>query len=303
MQSCTREACARDLYHAGASGLNGVLAAPQGPSGYKPGWAPSSKLDAPPPRTSQLAELPAHRPGRGQGAAGGADAAASSSYQAGAGGIWGLSAPAGVGKRAQEPQPPKLDSFPELAALEQQFQMRQQQQDQAQANSPAKQFDVQLLGSSGVLLPSGLNASISDPRSLVPVRIGVADGDCVGTSPDAGPVAVALAAADSQVRPIAVPLPADLTASAAAAAADGAGDGAAGQNVNADGPAQPDPKALTWAQRNVWFGTDEEMTRLAYEVRTVQQFPRRAHSGTLFCAYIHHDFAWLTDSQDPHGNN
>jgi hypothetical protein len=135
---------------------------------------------------------------------------------------------------------------------------------------------VQLLGSSGVLLPSGLHASISDPRSLVPVRIGVADGDCLGTSPDASPVAVALAAADSQVRPIAVPLPGDLTA-AAGAAADGSGAGASSQSGNADGAGQPDPKALTWAQRNVWFGTDEEMTRLAYEVRSLRQCLPWAH--------------------------
>jgi hypothetical protein len=171
-------------------------------------------------------------------------------YQAGVAGI--------VKPPQQEAQAPSLDSFPELAALEQRFQQRQEQEQLLQ-----QPFDVQLLGHSGVLLPSGLPASISDPRSLVPVRIGVSDGECLGTSPDASPVAVALAAAGSHVRPIAVPLPADLTAAAAAAAAGGGGEGGSGESVL---PAKPDPQALTWAERNVWFGADEEMTRLAYEV-------------------------------------
>lgn len=269
----------QELYQAGASGLNGVLSPPQA-SGAKPGWSFASKLEAPPPRTSQLVEAPANRVYGAAGGPGGLDAAGSNGQQAGIGGIWNLPAPSGTSRRPQEPQPPKLDNFPELAALEQQFQLRQQQQEQAQANSPPKQFDVQLLGSSGVLLPSGLPASISDPRSLVPVRIGVADGDCVGTSPDASPVAVALAAADSQVRPIAVPLPAELTKAAAAAVADGGGEAAAGQEGAGEGPSQPDPRALTWAQRNVWFGTDEEMTRLAYEVR---QSEAQLHYAKLLC--------------------
>jgi hypothetical protein len=60
--------------------------------------------------------------------------------------------------------------------------------------------------------------------------------------------------------------------------------------VNADGAAQPDPKALTWAQRNVWFGTDEEMTRLAYEVRTLRQRVAQAHCGPT--AWVPH--GWQT---------
>jgi hypothetical protein len=135
---------------------------------------------------------------------------------------------------------------------------------QGNSSPPRQQFDVQLLGSSGVLLPSGLPACIGDPRSLVPVRIGVADGECLGTSPEASPVAVALTAADSQCRPIAVPLPAELSRAAltVAVTSDANGDSSAQQQ-------QPDPAALTWAQRNVWFGADEEMTRLAYEVCAV----------------------------------
>ena len=251
----------QDLYHAGASGLNGVLSGPSsGMGGSKQSWAFSSRFDGPPPRTSQLVEVRNSSPGRGRGVPAGAEGTSNMfgyTYQAGV---------AGIGKRPQqEAQAPSLDSFPELAALEQRFQQRQEQEQLLQ-----QPFDVQLLGHSGVLLPSGLPASISDPRSLVPVRIGVSDGECLGTSPDASPVAVALAAAGSPVRPIAVPLPAELTAAAAAAAAGGGGEGAgaSGEGGGGEGvlPAKPDPQALTWAERNVWFGADEEMTRLAYKV-------------------------------------
>jgi hypothetical protein len=266
----------QELYQAGASGLNGVLSgATQGPV-QKPSWVFNSRYDTSGPRTSQLVEAPvAGSNARRSQEAGGGLSAVNSSYQAG---ICGLPGPANSSRRPQEPQLPRLDDFPELAALEQQFRMQQQQpqvlQDpsgQQQAGSPAgspgKPFDVQLLGNTGVLLPSGLPASIRDPHSLVPVRIGVADSECLGTSPDASPVAVARAAADSQVRPIAVPLPADLTRAAAAAAG---GPDVAQDTQGAEGGGgapQPDPQALTWAQRNMWFGSDEAMTRLAYEVR------------------------------------
>lgn len=281
-----------ELYQAGASGLNGVLSGLAQGSGQKPSWVFNSRYDTSGPRTSQLVDAPmaGSNARRSQEAAGGLSAV-SSSYQVGSRGICGLPGPANSSRRRQEPQLPRLDDFPELAALEQQFRMQQQQPPQLQqdqsgqqlggspSGSPGKAFDVQLLGNTGVLLPSGLPASIRDPHSLVPVRIGVADADCLGTSPDASPVAVALAAADSQVRPIAVPLPANLTR-AAAAAAGGSGMAQdmqeAGQGGEGGGGSpQPDPQALTWAQRNMWFGSDEAMTRLAYEVSC------RACSGSL----------------------
>jgi hypothetical protein len=273
----------QELYQAGASGLNGVLSGLAQGSGQKPSWVFNSRYDTSGPRTSQLVEAPVagSNARRSQEAAGGLSAV-NSSFQAGSGGICGLPGTGNSCRRPQEPQLPRLDDFPELAALEQQFRMQQQQPQQLQqhqsgqqlagspSGSPGKPFDVQLLGNTGVLLPSGLPASICDPHSLVPVRIGVADGDCLGISPDASPVAVALAAADSQVRPIAVPLPADLTRAAAATA--GGSDVAQGMQEagqggeGGGGPPQPDPQALTWAQRNMWFGSDEAMTRLAYEV-------------------------------------
>jgi len=282
----------QELYHAGASGLNGGLSRSLQGFEHKPSWVFTTRLDTSAMQTSQLVEASptaAARAGDAAAAVGGAGLAAGS-YQGGTGGIWGVAASAGFSRRPAGPEPPKLESFPELAALEQQFRMRQQQpagpqlqQAQPDPQAPgglqpaAAPFDVQLLGNNGVLLPSGLPASIQDPRSLVPVRIGVADTDCPGTSPDASPVNIALAAADSQVRPIAVPLPADLTRAAVAAASAAAAAGAAGaeaaQDAAVEGQVQPDPLALTWAQHNPWFGADEAMTRLAYEVRRAHAAP------------------------------
>lgn len=40
-------------------------------------------------------------------------------------------------------------------------------------------------------------------------------------------------------------------------------------------PPPPEPKALNWAERNLWFGTDTEMTEFAYQVRgRLLPFPR-----------------------------
>lgn len=312
------------MYHAGASAAYGVLSNPQQhyqQQGSSAGvvsrsWDFTARLEAPAPRTSQLVDPASVLGGSARGRGGGAGTAAggvgagyhqsgiSQQQGGGAGGIWGLSV---QGRRsAAGPEAPSLDSFPELAALEQQFQQLQQQPpplhahmysqqlqlqqhdgegvaaDQQQlgvraSSASPKPFDVQLLGNSGVLLPSGLRASISEPRSLVPVRMGVADGECVGASPDTSPVAVALAAADSHMRPIAVALPAELTAAAAAAAGAGGGGGEGdGEDVASSEGGQPDPQALTWAERNLWFGSDEEMTRLAYEVSLTS---RRVHSA------------------------
>jgi hypothetical protein len=115
-------------------------------------------------------------------------------------------------------------------------------------------------GAAGMFMPSGLPASINQPRTLVPVRMSVTDIETLGTNPGASAVMVAIAAADTHVRPLAVPLrPAEGTDgrqqhqqgnAAAAAAAEGA----------------PEPKALSWAERNSWFGSDTEMTHLAYQV-------------------------------------
>ncbi|KAF8064573.1 DA1 [Scenedesmus sp. PABB004] len=157
------------------------------------------------------------------------------------------------------------EAFPELAALEQEFarqlegqqgleqqqqregrqqQQQEQQHDQGQ-DQGLQQASVQFVGAGadGVFVPSGLRASIHAPGSLVPLRTSVTDAQTLGTSPGASPVAVAIAAAGSHVRPLAVSLHA------------GAGAGCAA----------PEPKALSWAERHPWFGVDVEMTALAYQ--------------------------------------
>ncbi|GFR41524.1 hypothetical protein Agub_g2220 [Astrephomene gubernaculifera] len=53
-------------------------------------------------------------------------------------------------------------------------------------------------------------------------------------------------------------------AAGAGTAGAGAGDSGAGEEEDA-GPA-PDVRALKWAERNAWFGTDYDMTALAYQV-------------------------------------
>ncbi|WIA39217.1 hypothetical protein OEZ86_005341 [Tetradesmus obliquus] len=86
----------------------------------------------------------------------------------------------------------------------------------------------------------------------------VTDIETLGTSPGASPVMVAIAAADTHVRPLAVPLrPAD--------AADAKQQGGA-VSPSAAAEVAPEPKALSWAERNSWFGSDTEMTQLAYQV-------------------------------------
>jgi hypothetical protein len=188
-----------------------------------------------------------------------------------------------------------VDEFPELAAMEQQFQQLLQQQGtdgsalihadalpglQVAANgnsitaaaaaagagvTPVDAVQFEGAGAAGMLMPSGLPASINQPRTLVPVRMSVTNIETLGTNPGASPVMVAIAAADTHVRPLAVPLrPVDGSdgkqqqrqgsATAAAAAAESA----------------PEPKALSWAERNSWFGSDTEMTQLAYQVSSWQ---------------------------------
>jgi hypothetical protein len=117
-------------------------------------------------------------------------------------------------------------------------------------------------GAAGMFMPSGLPASINQPRTLVPVRMSVTDIETLGTNPGASPVMVAIAAADTHVRPLAVPLrPAE-------------GSDARQQqqqsNAAAAGEGAPEPKALSWAERNSWFGSDTEMTQLAYQVRLLR---------------------------------
>jgi hypothetical protein len=200
-------------------------------------------------------------------------------------GIWGASGQ-GPNARYSKPaaaadRPKRAADFPELAALELAFQQQQQPSGQQQQGT----FDVQLLGANGVALPSGLRASIHEPHTLVPLRLGVAEGDCIGTAPGASPVTLALAAADAQMRPVAMALPPQLTAGGGAATAaadwpaasahaadadaDSSGDGGdrngGGDAVDA-GASRPDPVALSWAEQNPWLGADEDLTRLAYQV-------------------------------------
>lgn len=189
------------------------------------------------------------------------------------------------------------ENFPELAALEQQFQqqfsMDQQQQQQqqglsggayqrassliAQPGEPVQEFAA--IGTNGVLVASGLPASIQAPQTLVPVRLGVADSETVGTSPDASPVVVAIAAAEKQVRPLAVALPpgsvnphrTSTTAGSAGPSWPGTtgvqGQEEAATSTEVQQALMPEPEALGWAERNIWFGADTEMTQLAYQVQ------------------------------------
>jgi hypothetical protein len=195
-----------------------------------------------------------------------------------------------------------VEDFPELAAMEQQFQQLLQQQgpdynaamnatvDAADVDgrerpglvaegssaaataaaaaaaaaagvTPADAVQYEGTGAAGMLLPSGLPASINQPRTLVPVRMSVTDIETLGMSPGASPVMVAIAAADTHVRPLAVPLrPAD--------GIDGRQQQQQQQQRQGSAAAEgvPEPKALSWAERNSWFGSDTEMTQLAYQV-------------------------------------
>jgi hypothetical protein len=212
-----------------------------------------------------------------------------------------------------------VGDFPELAAMEQQFQQLLQQQGPdgsaamqagfdsgvqhagatggllsslvaerssaaagaaAAGVTPEDAVQYEGTGAAGMLMPSGLPASINQPRTLVPVRMSVADIETLGTNPGASPVMVAIAAADTHVRPLAVPLrPADGSDgrqqqrqgnAAAAAAAEGA----------------PEPKALNWAERNSWFGSDTEMTQLAYQVGHLQMMLLGTAGSTVVCSAI-----------------
>ncbi|KAG2446251.1 hypothetical protein HXX76_000843 [Chlamydomonas incerta] len=114
------------------------------------------------------------------------------------------------------PPPPALDEFPELAAMEAEFQ--------------------NLMANSGGGGGSGFNA-VSALKS--------ATG---GAGPGGGPA----------VRP-----PPGARSSVTGGSESGGADGADGGD---DGGPKPDVRALKWAERNHWFGTDYDMTAYAYQV-------------------------------------
>jgi hypothetical protein len=184
---------------------------------------------------------------------------------------------------------------PELQAMELQFQqMLAAQLQQQNGQLPVGQelraggsvlhgaaIGIPFVGTDGILFPSNVPASLHHPSSLVPLKLSIQDHEVMGTRPDVSPVVVALAAADSHVRPIGVPLlptgPSASKSSKADAAGAVEGVSNASMSVEAgssqpssagvpDVPAAPEPEALSWAQTNPWFGADMEMTQIAYQV-------------------------------------
>ncbi|KAG2440414.1 hypothetical protein HYH02_010302 [Chlamydomonas schloesseri] len=134
----------------------------------------------------------------------------------------GMGGPAGGGAGPRRgatmpvaPPPPALDEFPELAAMEAEFQ-------NLMANSG---------GGSGFNAVSALKSATG------------------GAGPGGGPAAR--------------PPPAPARSSVTGASDSGVGEGRDGED---DGGPKPDVRALKWAERNHWFGTDYEMTAYAYKV-------------------------------------
>lgn len=122
-----------------------------------------------------------------------------------------------------------LGSFPELAALEASFQQHVQLVQGGAAAAAA--------GAQPASPASGLASRSPSPSRL---SQSLAYSDIVATgSPGSSP------------EPGGGPGSASPQAAAATAAA---------------APVQPEPKALTWAQRNAWFGGDAELTAFAYQV-------------------------------------
>jgi hypothetical protein len=48
-------------------------------------------------------------------------------------------------------------------------------------------------------------------------------------------------------------------------------------------PPPPEPKALNWAERNLWFGTDTEMTEFAYQVSGLMRNMRLCFARRTAC--------------------
>ena len=141
----------------------------------------------------------------------------SSSTSLGVGGPGGGAAgPRRVATMPVAPPPPALDEFPELAAMEAEFQ--------------------NLMANSGGGGGSGYNAV----AALKSATGGAGPGGGAAARP---PPARSSVTGDSE---------------------NGGGDGADGGD---DGGPKPDVRALKWAERNSWFGTDYDMTAFAYQVR------------------------------------
>lgn len=141
-----------------------------------------------------------------------------------------------------------LETFPGLAALEQQFKQQQLAAMQHQGASP-----------------SGSHITCS------PVRLSCTNPVSIGYSPETSPVAVALANAALQTRSSAVAtLPQSHRVSFGESNSADAASAQQKQQQEEElqqPPPVPEPKALGWAERNIWFGADTEMTQLAYKVR------------------------------------
>ncbi|KXZ56177.1 hypothetical protein GPECTOR_1g152 [Gonium pectorale] len=124
---------------------------------------------------------------------------------------------AAVDRSLAPPPPPALAEFPDLAAMEAEFQ--------------------QLMAAGGGMANAGPNSLLAGPPAKE------------RTSPARRPGGAAAGGSGGG-------------ASAAAEGGDGGGSG----DEEESGEPRPDVRALKWAERNGWFGTDFEMTSYAYEV-------------------------------------